>query len=128
MKMPIDTSAIEFVSAGPPDPVLDYETRTQKVDMNGKPLFNVQLFGITETSRDSISVKVPGKPKVSTRFRSDSRTRGGIGIRISTRSSPWDPFRSREASLRPFQPGYAGNCANGRTDRARRGSSSAWIR
>jgi hypothetical protein len=63
MKMPIDTSAIQFVSAGPADPVLDYETRTQKVDQNGKPLFNVHLFGITETSRDSISVKVPGEPK-----------------------------------------------------------------
>ena len=37
--------------------------RTQKVDQNGKPLFNVHLFGITETSRDSISVKVPGEPK-----------------------------------------------------------------
>ena len=61
MKMPIDTSAIRFVSAGAPEPVLDYETRTQKVDMNGKPLFNVHLFGITETSRDSISVKVPGE-------------------------------------------------------------------
>jgi hypothetical protein len=63
MKMPIDTSAIQFVSAGPADPVLDFETRTQKVDQNGKPLFNVHLFGITETSRDSISVKVPGEPK-----------------------------------------------------------------
>ena len=63
MKMPIDTSAIQFVSAGPADPVLDYETRTQKVDQNGKPLFNVHLFGITETSRDSISVTVPGEPK-----------------------------------------------------------------
>ena len=63
MKMPIDTSAIRFVSAGAPEPVLDYETRAQKLDQNGKPLFQVHLFGITETSRDAIPIKVVGEPK-----------------------------------------------------------------
>ena len=63
MRLPIDTVAVRFVTAGPAEPVLDYESRAQKVDENGLSLFNVHLFAVAAGSRDSISVKVAGEPK-----------------------------------------------------------------
>jgi hypothetical protein len=63
MRLPIDTTAIQFVSAGPADPVLDFETRTQRVDESGTPMFTVHLFGIAEGSHDTYNVKVAGEPK-----------------------------------------------------------------
>ena len=41
MKLPIDTGSVKFAAAGPAEPVLDYETRSPKLDENGTPLFNV---------------------------------------------------------------------------------------
>ena len=65
MRLPIDTVAVRFVTAGQAEPVLDYESRAQKVDENGLSLFNVHLFAVAAGSRDSISVKVPASPRVS---------------------------------------------------------------
>jgi hypothetical protein len=63
MRLPIDTVAVRFVTAGPAEPVLDYETRAPKADENGQPLFSVHLFAVAAGSRDSITVKVAGEPK-----------------------------------------------------------------
>ncbi|MDE3082731.1 MAG: helix-turn-helix domain-containing protein [Acidobacteriota bacterium] len=41
MRLPIDTATVKFAAAGPAEPVLDYETRTPKLDENGVALFNV---------------------------------------------------------------------------------------
>ena len=35
MRLPIDTATVKFAAAGPAEPVLDYETRTPKLDENG---------------------------------------------------------------------------------------------
>ena len=35
MRLPIDTPTVKFAAAGPAEPVLDYETRTPKLDENG---------------------------------------------------------------------------------------------
>ena len=43
MRLPIDTQTVNFVSAGPPEPVIDFETKQQRVDPTGQPLFNVHL-------------------------------------------------------------------------------------
>ncbi len=61
--MPIDTQAVRFVTAGPAEPVIDFETKTQRVDASGQALFNVHLFTVGSESRESITVKVGGEPK-----------------------------------------------------------------
>lgn len=35
MRLPIDTQTVKFAAAGPPESVLDYETRAAKLDENG---------------------------------------------------------------------------------------------
>ena len=60
MRLPIDTSAISFLCALAPEPVIDFETRRPKADENGEPLYVVQLLVMGEESADLIAVKVPG--------------------------------------------------------------------
>ena len=63
MRLPIDTTAVRFITAGPAEPVLDFETRIQRADVDGVPLYNVHLFAVGNGSRDSITVKIAGEPK-----------------------------------------------------------------
>jgi hypothetical protein len=67
VKLPIDTSAIAFLCAMPPEPVVDFETRRPKADENGEPLYVVQLLVMGEDSADLIAVKVPGLPSAGIR-------------------------------------------------------------
>jgi hypothetical protein len=60
MRLPIDTSAISFLCALAPEPVLDFETKQPRADENGEPLFVIQLLVMGEESADLIAVKVPG--------------------------------------------------------------------
>jgi len=60
MRLPIDTSAISFLCALAPEPVIDFETRRPKADENGEPLYVIQLLVMGEDSADLIAVKVPG--------------------------------------------------------------------
>ena len=63
MKLPIDTSAITFMVAAPPEPVRDFETKRQKPDPEtGLPLYGVQLVALADASAEIIGVKVPGEP------------------------------------------------------------------
>jgi hypothetical protein len=62
MKLPIDTSAIAFLCALAPEPVVDFETRRPKADENGEPLYVVQLLVMGDDSANLIAVKVPGLP------------------------------------------------------------------
>jgi hypothetical protein len=60
VKLPIDTSAIAFLCALAPEPVVDFETRRPKADENGEPLYVVQLLVMGDDSANLIAVKVPG--------------------------------------------------------------------
>ena len=62
MKLPVDTSAIAFVCALAPEPVVDFETRRPKADENGEPLYVIQLLAMGDGSADLLAVKVPGVP------------------------------------------------------------------
>jgi hypothetical protein len=42
LKLPIDTSAIAFLCAMPPEPVLDFQTCQTKADDNGEPLYVIR--------------------------------------------------------------------------------------
>jgi hypothetical protein len=67
MRLPIDTSAISFLCALAPEPVVDFETRRPKADENGEPLYVVQLLVMGEESADLIAVKAPGVPSQAIR-------------------------------------------------------------
>ena len=62
MKLPVDTSAIAFLCALEPQPVLDFETRRPRADENGEPLYLVQLIAMTDGAAEILAVKVPGMP------------------------------------------------------------------
>jgi hypothetical protein len=63
MRLPIDTSAMGFIAAGVPEPVLDYDTRRPKTDENGEPLFSVTVMALADGDAEVISVKTAGEPK-----------------------------------------------------------------
>ena len=63
MRMPIDTSSMTFLAASPPEPVVEYGSKTAKVDETGQPLFAVQLVVLVDGGAEVISAKVAGLPK-----------------------------------------------------------------
>ena len=67
MKLPIDTSAISFLCALAPEPVVDFETKRPRADDNGEPLYTVQLLAMGDGSADLIAVKVAGLPSPAVR-------------------------------------------------------------
>jgi hypothetical protein len=67
MKLPVDTSALAFLCAMPPEPVVDFETKRPRADENGEPLYVVQLVALAEQSAEILAVKVPGMPSQAIR-------------------------------------------------------------
>ena len=63
MRLPVDTTTVRFVAAGPPEPSIDYATKQQRTDDSGQPLFQVHLLAVGGGARDVISVRVAGEPK-----------------------------------------------------------------
>ena len=67
MKLPVDTSAIAFLCALEPQPVLDFDTKQPRADENGEPLYVVQLIALAEGEAEILAVKVPGLPSQAIR-------------------------------------------------------------
>src|SRR5215216_7289871 len=87
VKLPIDTSAIAFLCALAPEPVIDFETKRPRADENGEPLYVVQLLVMGEDSADLIAVKVPGVPS--------SAIRQGAPVKVTGLvAQPWMADRS----------------------------------
>lgn len=63
MRLPVDTSVVSFVSAGAAEPTLDFDTKQQKTDAKGVAINQVHLFVVGESTREVITVKVPGDVK-----------------------------------------------------------------
>ena len=63
MRIPVDTSAVSFVSAGPPEAAVDFDTKVQKTDDKGLPIIAVHLFVVGAGTREVITVKVAGDIK-----------------------------------------------------------------
>ena len=57
MRLPVDTTAILFISTGSARPVLDYTTKEPRADKNGQPLFSVE-----DEDSALIAVRVAGEP------------------------------------------------------------------
>ena len=62
MKLPVDTSAIAFLCALEPQPLLAFDTKQPRADENGEPLFVVQLIALGEGEAEILAVKVAGMP------------------------------------------------------------------
>jgi hypothetical protein len=67
MKLPVDTSAIAFLCALEPQPVLAFDTKQPRADENGEPLYVVQLIALAEGEAEILAVKVPGMPSQAIR-------------------------------------------------------------
>jgi hypothetical protein len=65
MRLPIDTSGLTFMAAAEARPATDFETRQQKADENGEPLFNLQVVWLEDGGAQIITVKVAGDPQVA---------------------------------------------------------------
>jgi hypothetical protein len=68
MRLPVDTSAVSFVSAGPPEPAVDFDTKAQKTDDKGQGINQVHLFVVGAGTREIITVKVAGDIKGAGEF------------------------------------------------------------
>lgn len=64
MRLPIDTGSMTFMCASEPAPVLDFETKQQKADEHGQPLFATQIVVLAEGGAEVVSLKTPGRPEV----------------------------------------------------------------
>src|ERR687898_424256 len=62
MRLPVDTSSIEFMCALEPQPLLAFDTKQPRADENGEPLYVVQLIALGEGEAEILAVKVPGMP------------------------------------------------------------------
>ena len=60
MKLPIDTSNTMIV-AGTVEPVIDFDTKRQRADQNGEPLWSVELVSFCEGGTQVWSTRVVGK-------------------------------------------------------------------
>ncbi len=61
MRLPVDTSVVHFVSAGPAEPSVDFDTKQQKIDAKGVAINQVHLFVVGDGgTREVITVKVSG--------------------------------------------------------------------
>ena len=67
MKLPVDTSAIAFLCALEPQPLLIFQSKEQRADENGEPLYVVQLIALAEGEAEILAVKVPGQPSQAIR-------------------------------------------------------------
>src|SRR3954453_257094 len=71
MRLPIDTSRLQFLVVAAAEPLKQYEegkpreTWAPRVDTNGEVLWRVQLVALGEGEAEIIRVAVPGDPNVA---------------------------------------------------------------
>jgi len=62
MRLPVDTNVVHFVSAGPAEASIDFDTKAQKTDAKGVAINQVHLFVVGDGgTREVITVKVAGE-------------------------------------------------------------------
>jgi len=104
MKLPIDTTGMTFLAAGPAEPVVDFDTKQAKLDDNGEAIFALQLVVLANGGADVIGVKVTGEPKGLAQ---------GTSVRVTGLvATPWSMgdrsgVAFRAARVEPTQPAPA---------------------
>lgn len=63
MQIPVDVSQLNFIAAGPPEAVLDYNSKQQRADADGQPLYTVRLVWLDPDGASVVKVRVAGSPK-----------------------------------------------------------------
>jgi len=70
MRLPIDTSRLQFLVVAPAEPLRQYEEGrprgawAPRTDVNGEVLWRVQLVALGDGEAEIIRVAVPGDPQV----------------------------------------------------------------
>jgi hypothetical protein len=64
VRFPIDTSGLTFMAASGARPVTDFETKQQRVDVNGELLFNLQVVALDGEGAQIITLRMAGDPAV----------------------------------------------------------------
>ncbi len=96
MKLPVDTSAIAFLCALAPEPVIDFQTKQPRADENGEPLYVIPLLAMGDGSADLLAVKVAGQPS--------SAIRQGVPVKvIGLVAQPWTMADRSGVSFRAAQ-------------------------
>jgi hypothetical protein len=105
VKLPIDTSAIAFLCALAPEPVVDFETKRPRADENGEPLYVIQLLAMATAqptcsrSRCPVSHRLPCATAPRSRSQAWSPSHGRWRTAPASRSGrpgssrPWPPPR-----------------------------------
>lgn len=71
MKLPIDTSRLQFLAVAPAEPLRQFEEGkpreawAPRTDANGEILWRVQLVALGDGEAEIIRVSVPGDPQVA---------------------------------------------------------------
>jgi len=71
MRLPIDTSRLQFLVVAPAEPLKQYEegkpreSWAPRTDVNGEVLWRVQLVALGDGEAEIIRVAVPGDPNVA---------------------------------------------------------------
>src|SRR5437867_1257903 len=71
MRLPIDTSRLQFLVVAPAEPLRQYEEGkpreawAPRTDANGEVLWRIQLVALGDGEAEIIRVAVPGDPKVA---------------------------------------------------------------
>lgn len=81
MKLPIDTAGISFIAAGPPEAVVDFETKAAKLEESGQPIYGLQVVALVDGGAEVMSVKVAGEPK--------GVSQGGALKLVGLTAQPW---------------------------------------
>ncbi len=63
MKLPFETSSLDFLTVSIAEPVIDFDSKQQRVDTDGKAIFAVSVVAIGGEGADILAVKVAGEPK-----------------------------------------------------------------
>lgn len=63
MRLPIDTSAMDFIAAGAPAPDVEFGTDRPRTDPNGVGVFVVNVMAAGEDTPEVIRVRTAGEPK-----------------------------------------------------------------
>jgi hypothetical protein len=115
MRLPIDTSAIVFSVALPPEPAKDWDTKEQRTDHDGQPLYSVQLVALGQGSAQILPVKFAGTP--------DGLTQG-MPVKVTGLfATPWSMGERAGVSFRaeridPAAPVHATNGAEAKAGRS----------
>jgi hypothetical protein len=125
VKLPVDTSAIAFLCALEPQPVLAFDTKQPRADENGEPLYVVQLIALAEGEAEILAVKVPGMPSQAIRQGHPVKVTGLVAQPWSMNDRAGVAFRA--ARIEPFVPQAKASLQEGRrgpSDREGGGRSS----